>query len=298
MNVDTPTRKCTIHVEGCTYEVNKKDTLYKGIAEIKRDGGWLHFSTIQETINHFQDRWASSGYQLSRCACLECDEETLSVQENIESKSNVLSADKLTNEQVLTQLAKLLEKKQLVDAEIKQLIRKQCGIGNFIISRILGITLEASLWKRREEHIDGVFSSGVLAGKTVKINLDIAHEFRGKVSSMRGSVLNGELTVFWHNLADYYLVVNGLQSWEKLHLKDTFRAKFDISHIYLFEMKELAEKLEARELKGGVFTKIKPKYWQESEIYPVNRNQEIALTNDQVSMLKQFARWILLEWLP
>lgn len=41
MNIDKPIKKCTIHQDSsCTYVKNKKETQYKGIEELKRDGGW------------------------------------------------------------------------------------------------------------------------------------------------------------------------------------------------------------------------------------------------------------------
>lgn len=38
VNVDKPTKTCTIHVRGCKYENRKSETKYKGIGELKRDG--------------------------------------------------------------------------------------------------------------------------------------------------------------------------------------------------------------------------------------------------------------------
>lgn len=40
VNVDKPTRTCTIHKEGCRY-VLKNETPLKGIGELKDDGGWV-----------------------------------------------------------------------------------------------------------------------------------------------------------------------------------------------------------------------------------------------------------------
>ena len=40
VNIDIPTKKFTIHTN-CQYTDRKKETLYKGIENLKRDGGWL-----------------------------------------------------------------------------------------------------------------------------------------------------------------------------------------------------------------------------------------------------------------
>jgi hypothetical protein len=71
LNIDKPSKKCILHTEGCTYETNKEATPNKGLGEIKRDGGWLSFSSRQETSAYFKHKWASRGYELSEgCRCL------------------------------------------------------------------------------------------------------------------------------------------------------------------------------------------------------------------------------------
>ena len=45
LNVDKPTKKCTLHMNSsCTYLQKKSETPYKGIGNLKRDGGWLSFA--------------------------------------------------------------------------------------------------------------------------------------------------------------------------------------------------------------------------------------------------------------
>jgi hypothetical protein len=49
VNVDKPTKRCTIHANpNCVYVIRKRETSYKGIEKMKRDGGWLSFSTIED----------------------------------------------------------------------------------------------------------------------------------------------------------------------------------------------------------------------------------------------------------
>ncbi|AFQ45347.1 MULTISPECIES: hypothetical protein [Desulfosporosinus] len=45
MNVDKPTKKCTLHMNSsCNYLQEKRETEYKGIGNLKCDGGWLSFT--------------------------------------------------------------------------------------------------------------------------------------------------------------------------------------------------------------------------------------------------------------
>lgn len=59
VNVDLPTKSCTIHNNlDCVYVKNKKDTPYKGIDLLKRDGGWISFENSEEANWFFQDQYA------------------------------------------------------------------------------------------------------------------------------------------------------------------------------------------------------------------------------------------------
>ena len=49
LNVDKPTKKCTLHMNSsCTYMQKKSETPYKGIGHLKRDGGWLSFNDVKQ----------------------------------------------------------------------------------------------------------------------------------------------------------------------------------------------------------------------------------------------------------
>lgn len=49
MNIDHPLKTCTIHGDPlCPYVQKMAETKYKGIEELKRDGGWLSFKNIRE----------------------------------------------------------------------------------------------------------------------------------------------------------------------------------------------------------------------------------------------------------
>ena len=52
VNVDGPLKSCTLHALGCTYEMKKAETDYKGLRRIKRDGGWLPFDNPAAAERH------------------------------------------------------------------------------------------------------------------------------------------------------------------------------------------------------------------------------------------------------
>ena len=67
MNVDKPTRKCTVHLSECRFVKGKKDTPYKGDGILKRDGGWLCFDSIGSAIKHYEREHPH--YLLVDCSC-------------------------------------------------------------------------------------------------------------------------------------------------------------------------------------------------------------------------------------
>lgn len=49
VNVDKPTSRYIIHSEpGCTFAQRKRETPLKGVGRLKRDGGWLAYTSIDE----------------------------------------------------------------------------------------------------------------------------------------------------------------------------------------------------------------------------------------------------------
>ncbi|MBO8171581.1 MAG: hypothetical protein H0Z33_06815 [Bacillaceae bacterium] len=60
MNVDRPMKTCTIHADPvCPYVRKKRETDYKGVERLKRDGGWLSFDSLLEAreyhLSQFDD---------------------------------------------------------------------------------------------------------------------------------------------------------------------------------------------------------------------------------------------------
>ncbi|PVX25379.1 MAG: hypothetical protein CW691_04785 [Candidatus Bathyarchaeum sp.] len=69
LNVDTPD-KSLLHIEGCQYEVNKKETPNKGIEELKKHGGWLSFSSISEAKKYFEQKYPNKTLFIHSCVDL------------------------------------------------------------------------------------------------------------------------------------------------------------------------------------------------------------------------------------
>ena len=67
INVDKPTRLCVVHSEVCRYARGKRETPFKGVERIKRDGGWMPFPSTQEARNYFDENWLPLGYEFSLC---------------------------------------------------------------------------------------------------------------------------------------------------------------------------------------------------------------------------------------
>ena len=68
MNVDVPTKRCVLHRPGVAYAVGKRETPFKGIGHVKRDGGWLGFASEQEARSYFESALQGEGFGLVGCA--------------------------------------------------------------------------------------------------------------------------------------------------------------------------------------------------------------------------------------
>lgn len=45
LNIDLPTKTVTLHRLNCTNVISRKESIYKGINILRRDGGWLYFES-------------------------------------------------------------------------------------------------------------------------------------------------------------------------------------------------------------------------------------------------------------
>jgi len=173
----------------------------------------------------------------------------------------------------LERIAGLIEKRNQIDTEISKIIGRPATrghLGEFIASKVFKIRLESSATAKG---IDGVFQEDSLKGKTVNIKLYGKQE--------------GILDIAVHELADYYLVLTGPKT-----APTTSRGSsrpLVISNVYLFEMRELVDKLRKRAVKIGIATSVAQSYWKEAEIYPHATNKKLELTKDKVRLLQLFS---------
>ena len=66
LNVDKPTKRCTIHTDlDCRYVVDMIETSLKGIGELKKDGGWLSLPGVVSAENFCRKEY--QGYPVTIC---------------------------------------------------------------------------------------------------------------------------------------------------------------------------------------------------------------------------------------
>jgi len=173
----------------------------------------------------------------------------------------------------LEELAALIHQRNKLSGEISKIIGRPAlerHIGEYIASKIFDIKLEEIATSKG---IDGRFNEGPLKGKTVNIKL------YGKKENI--------LDINKDSLADYYLVMSGPDS-----PAESSRGKMRpmiLSQVHLFNMGRLVPELERRGVKIGTATSVRKRQWDETMIYPVQRNTELVLTSEQQRHLNLFS---------
>lgn len=173
----------------------------------------------------------------------------------------------------LSELAALLKERNEVDNKIAQIINRPAlngYIGEYIAAHIFDIELCESA---NAKGIDGFFSSGNLAGKSVNV------KYYGKEEHILD--LNSSA------IPDYYLVLTGEKS-KAMSSKGQTRP-FVISSVFLFDGEELIKQLEKNNVKIGVATSVKSYLWEAARIYPVQIESEIIAEN-RISLLSFFGK--------
>lgn len=173
----------------------------------------------------------------------------------------------------LTRLAELLQEKHLIDEQIANLVGRPAQIGHvgeYIASAIFDIRLEGSATAKA---IDGHFTTGPLAGRSVNI------KWYAKLESIL------DLTPTY--LPDEYLVLTGPRV-AAASSRGTHRP-WVIRSAFLFDAHALVNDLSARGSKLGVASSVPRKYWDAAEIYPEQRNSRLLLSDQQRAMLALFA---------
>lgn len=189
------------------------------------------------------------------------------------SDSSRLSAFVTSSSPDLVELARLLHRRNEVDARIAALIGRPAlpgHLGEWIASKVFGIELEASAVAKA---IDGHFTTGLLAGSTVNI------KFYGKREGMLDTTEDEAL--------DYYLVLSGPRSTTGTSTLGT--RPFCIAAVYLFSATALKADRAARGIKGGTAFSVRTALWDAAEVYPNAANPLLQVTEEQASMLRLFS---------
>ncbi len=173
----------------------------------------------------------------------------------------------------LVALAELLHERNRIDEHISTLIQRpatQGHIGEFIASKIFDIRLMASA---ANKVIDGHFTSGALAGRSVDV------KFYGKQEGILDINANAQ--------PDYFLVLTGPRA-AAVSSRGTSRPCV-VDHVYLFEGKALVDELRHQGAQVGIAASVRSRQWDAAEIYPVQTNKVLILTESQREMLSRFA---------
>ncbi len=174
---------------------------------------------------------------------------------------------------ILQSLADLLKHRNTIDQQIASLIGRPAEkghIGEFVASQIFHIRLNESASMK---DIDGYFSDGPLAGKSVNI------KYYGK--------REGLIDMSTSELIDYYLVLTG-SIGTATSSRGTHRP-WIIANVYLFDAHVVYASLKSRNVKIGVPTSVRNTYWEEAEIFPTQRNLLLSVTQNQRALLTLFA---------
>lgn len=175
--------------------------------------------------------------------------------------------------EILELLAKAIRRKNATDAEVARIINRPAErghAGEYIAAKIFGIHLEPSATCRG---IDGCFARGDLAGKTVNI------KWYGKQE--------GILDIILEALPDFYLVMTGPKA-PPMSSKGKVRPWL-INRVFLFDADKLIERLKARNIKIGIATSMRNELWELAEIYPMQRNSELILSDKEKRLLALFS---------
>ena len=172
----------------------------------------------------------------------------------------------------LVRLAALLQEKHLIDAQIAAVIGRPAQIGHtgeYIASAIFDIALEHSAVTKGR---DGYFATGPLAGRSVNIKWYAKRE--------------GLLDITPKYLPDEYLVLAGPRA-TAMSSRGGHRPWL-IAAVFLFDIRALVDAIQARGSQIGIATSVPQQYWDAAEVYPVQRNARLILSEEQRAQLALF----------
>jgi hypothetical protein len=169
-------------------------------------------------------------------------------------------------------LAELLRARNTVESNIANLLGTGASlstVGEYIAAAIFGITLISST---HHNEFTGIFANSPLTGKTVDVQWYPRRE--------------GFLNVHTDPLPDYILVLAGPKQESS-----TARALVNpwlITSVHLFEGHGLLTALRERGVQIGFHTSVINSLWERSEIFPLQHNAVLVLTDEQRQALKLF----------
>ena len=172
----------------------------------------------------------------------------------------------------LKTLGDLIKTKNDIETQISQIIGRPAEkghIGEFVAGKIFDLKLHEDATKRGN---DGVFRSGPLAGKNVNV----------KLYGKRENILDFNPK----DPAEYYLVLTGPKS-STASSRGTNRPLV-INSVFLFESGQLIKQLKERNVKIGNQVSITQEQWNDAEIFPNQRNNQLPVTEKQKELLRLF----------
>ncbi len=172
----------------------------------------------------------------------------------------------------LPRLAELIKSRNTVDSNIAHLIGHPVNIGSVgdhIASTIFGITLIESA---AHKEFAGIFSDEPLKGKSVDVQWHPRRE--------------GDLSLKTDPSPDYYLVFTGPKPGPGM--PHSLVNPWIIESVFLFDAGELLSALRERSVQIGTRTSVIGQLWDRAEIFPVQRNNRLILSEEQRKLLSLF----------
>ena len=172
----------------------------------------------------------------------------------------------------LPRLAELLKARNTVESNMANLIGHPVNIGSvgdYIASAVFGITHEEPMTHRV---IYDRFSYGPLAGHTVDVQWHTRRE--------------GDLNLKTDTPLDYYLVMTGPKAG--VNTARSIANPWVIESVFLFDAKELLTALHERGVQIGPRTSVIAELWDRAEIYPLQHNKRLILSEQQRNLLALF----------
>ena len=178
----------------------------------------------------------------------------------------------MTARDQLRRLASLIEQRNLVEGEIAATIGRPAHpghVGEFVAAAIFDIKLVESA---THKGIDGHFTRGPLAGRSVNIK--------------KYSLDQGLLDIRLDALPDFFLVLTGERTPATSSRGTT--QPWSIETVYLLEAAPLVAQLRERGVKIGVATSVRRHVWDDAEIYPSPNGGTLRLSPEQVALIELF----------